>query len=67
MAKFSVDFRHATNTILMRLNSMQNNYNLTVFLISIAYLSIANGRLDFLRLCPDRLKAMVNSGGISDF
>ena len=37
-------------------------YTLTwvVFLISIAYLTIANRRLDLVRLCPDHLKAIVN-------
>ena len=35
------------------------NKTLGLFLISFAYKVIANRRLDFVRFCPDRLKAIV--------
>ena len=62
---------HFLNILNMSKHLTANNINLyvakykiainTVFLISIAYLTIAYRRLDLMRACPDRLKAILQS------
>ena len=53
---FELDRIHGTAQIFLQLNLDLQNVMKALFLISIAYMTIAKLRLDLVRIWPDRLK-----------